>query len=146
MILKREGDRTKYIKLAEPSCTYKKKDGTLRFCVDFRRLNELVNSDELEIPRINEILTSLRDKRYFTSINLKDGFFHVPIEEKDREKTTFYSGKKLMQFTCMPQGYKNTPEIFQKAMHLMFEGLIGTACMIYIDDILVFGESIEKHN
>jgi hypothetical protein len=79
--------------------------------------------------------------RYFSIIDLKDGFFNIPVREKDREKTTFYTGKRLMQFSKMPQGYKNSPAIFQRTMNLIFRDLIGSKCIIYIDDILVFGRS-----
>jgi hypothetical protein len=79
-------------------------------------------------------------------IDLKDGFFHVPLRECDREKTTFYSGQRLYQFTKMPQGYKNSPAIFQRNMNLIFNKLIGKNCLIYVDDILVFGESIAEHD
>lgn len=124
----------------------RKKSGDLRFCVDFRRLNDLVNLDEFEIPRINELLNELHDKKFFTLIDLKDGFFQIKIAEEDRKKTAFYTGKKLMQFACMPQGYKNSPAIFQRAMNIIFQDLIDRICLIYIDDILIFGENKIKHD
>jgi hypothetical protein len=70
----------------------------------------------------------------------------VEIEKNDREKTAFYSGKRLMQFVKMPQGYKNSPAIFQRGMEHIFKDLTNTACIIYIDDILVFGCTEEEHN
>lgn len=73
-------------------------------------------------------------------MDLKDGFFQVDIRPEDREKTTFSTGERLMQFKKMPQGYKNSPGVFQRAMTIVLEGLIGTACLIYTDDILIFGK------
>lgn len=95
-----------------PVVLTRKRNGDLRFCVDFRRLNDLVVLDEFEIPRINEIMVALRDMKYFTLLDLKDGYFNVKLNENDKEKTTFYTGKRLMQFTRMPQGFKNSPAIF----------------------------------
>ncbi|KAF9756185.1 Retrovirus-related Pol polyprotein from transposon opus, partial [Nosema granulosis] len=109
-------------------------------------LNDIVELDGFEIPKIQELITLLHGKKYFTSIDLKDGFFQIPIRECDKEKTAFYTGKRLMQFKKMPQGYKNSPAIFQRAMQLIFQDLLETVCVIYIDDILVFGTNLEEHD
>lgn len=101
--------------------------------------------DEFEIPKIAELISQLRDMKYFSVIDLKDGFFHINIRPQDKEKTTFYTGSRLMQFVKMPQGYKNSPAIFQRAINLMFSEIIGKKCLIYIDDILVFGKTSEEH-
>jgi hypothetical protein len=84
--------------------------------------------------------------KYFSLIDLKDGFFHIPIKKEDREKTTFYTGKKLMQFIRMAQGFKNSPAIFQRAMNLIFGDLMRRCCIVYIDDILVFGKTKNEHD
>ncbi|MGL5706922.1 MAG: reverse transcriptase domain-containing protein [Aeromonas sp.] len=141
-------------KIIEPSTSLwlnpvvltRKKNGKLRFCIDFRKLNDLVKQDEFEIPRINELLMTLNDQKYFTKLDLEDGFFHVPVRNCDKEKTTFYTGEKLMQFVKMPQGYKNSPAIFQRLMNIILKGKIGRECIVYIDDILVFGRSKEEHD
>lgn len=83
---------------------------------------------------------------YFSIIDLKDGFFQIPIEVTDREKTTFKVGSKLMQFTKMPQGFKNSPAIFQRGMNIILEDLLEEKCLSYIDDILIFGKTKEEHN
>jgi hypothetical protein len=83
---------------------------------------------------------------YFSLIDLKDGFFQIPIKSEDRPKTTFYTGKKLMQFKRMPQGFKNSPAVFQRAMNMILGDIIGNGCVVYIDDILVYGESKEAHD
>jgi hypothetical protein len=129
-----------------PVVLTRKKNGELRFCVDFRRLNKLVKLDEFQIPKIDELIATLRGKSYFTTIDLKDGFFQVPIKEADKIKTAFYTGSRLMQFTRMPQGFKNSPAIFQRMMSQIFSDLIGKKCLVYIDDILVFGENIIEHD
>lgn len=73
-----------------PVVLTRKKSGELRFCLDLRRLNDLVVQDEFEIPKIGELLNLLYNKKYFTLIDLKDGFFQIEIEEKDKEKHHFY--------------------------------------------------------
>jgi hypothetical protein len=129
-----------------PVVLTRNKSGELRFCVDFRRLNNLVELDEFTIPKISELIWMLRGKKYFTKIDLKDGFFHVPIKKSDKEKTAFHTGKRLMQFTRMPQGYKNSPAIFQRMINLILGDIIGTKCLVYVDDILIFGENIKEHD
>lgn len=129
-----------------PVVLTKKKDVKYRFTVDFRRLNDLVTIDEFEIPRISQLMTVLRDQAWFTTIDLKDGFYHIKVRDEDKEKTTFAARTKLYQFKYMPQGFKNSPAIFQRAMTLMFEDLIDVCCLIYIDDILVFGKTLEEHD
>lgn len=129
-----------------PVVIVRKKNGNLRFCVDFRKLNDIVDLEGFEIPKIQELITMLHGKKYFTSIDLKDGFFKIPIKETDRSKTAFYTGKRLMQFTKMPQGFKNSPAIFQRAMQLILKELLETCCVVYIDDILVYGETAEEHD
>jgi hypothetical protein len=105
-----------------------------------------VELDSFELPRIEEIISSLNNKKYFTSIDLENGFFQIPIKEEDKHKTTFFTDRKLMQFRRMPQGFKNSPAIFQRAMSLIFGEIIGKKCIAYVDDILVFGETIKEHD
>lgn len=129
-----------------PVVLTRKRNVDLRFCLDLRRLNDAVTLDEFEIPNIGEILGQLHNKKYFTLIDLKDGFFQIEIEKEDKEKTAFYTGSRLMHFVRMPQGYKNAPAIFQRAMNIVFEDLMRKSCLIYIDDIIVFGESQKEHD
>ena len=97
-----------------PVVLVEKKSGEMRFCVDFRRLNKLVRLDGYELPNIQQLISKLGGKKWFTVIDLKDGFFQIPIEHKDKEKTTFFTGTRLMQFRKMPQGFKNSPAIFKE--------------------------------
>lgn len=128
-----------------PVVLTRKKNGNLRFCVDFRRLNDLVDLDSFELPRINELFITLRDMKYFSLIDLKDGYFQVEINKSDREKTAFFTGNKLMQFKKMPQGFKNSPAVFQRVMSHILKDYIGKICLCYIDDILIFGKTKCEH-
>jgi uncharacterized membrane protein YfbV (UPF0208 family) len=109
----------------------RKKSGAIRFWVDFRRLNDLVDLDRYEIPKISTIISQLRDMKYFTTIDLEDGFFQVEINPSDKEKTAFFTGNRLMQFTRMPQGFKNSPAIFQRTMNIVLKDLLGFVLSIY---------------
>lgn len=128
-----------------PIVLTRKKNGKLRFCVDLRRLNDITESDNYPLPRIQDLLASLNKMKFFSVIDLENGFFHVSIKETDKEKTAFYCGNRLMQFRKMPQGYKNSPSIFQRCMNMILGELIGRACICYIDDILIFGNTEEEH-
>jgi hypothetical protein len=95
-----------------PVVLVRKKDVNLRIIADLRRLNDLVRLDAYELPKIQELLVKIRDMKYFSVIDLKDGFFQIPIHPLDREKTTFAVNGNLKQFKRMPQGFKNSPAIF----------------------------------
>ncbi|KAG0439141.1 Retrovirus-related Pol polyprotein from transposon opus [Dictyocoela muelleri] len=85
--------------------------------------------------------------KFFSIIYLKDGFFHVKLHDEDKLKTTFLDAyNRPMQFTVMPQGFKNSPAIFQKGMNIVLEDLLGKICYCYIDDIIVFGRDKDEHN
>ena len=87
----------------------RKKTGAMRFCIDLRRVNELVDLDRFELPLIHSVVRSLHGQRCFSIIDLKDGYFQVELCEKYREKTAFLDGAgRLMQSWKMPQGYKNS--------------------------------------
>jgi hypothetical protein len=105
--------------MAQPCGFLEKEERRSTFCLNFRKLNDLVDLDGFENPKIQELIMLLDGKKYFSCIDLKDGFFQVPIRENDREKQSFYTGKCLMQFRMMPQGFKNSPAIFQRMMQML---------------------------
>ncbi|KRH92946.1 LTR retrotransposon, partial [Pseudoloma neurophilia] len=130
-----------------PVTLARKKDGSLRFCLDLRRLNSLVELDEFVIPNIQDMVRSLSDHEYFSVLDLKDGYFQVDLAVKDRQKTAFIDPDgRLMHFTKMPQGFKNSPAIFQRGMQMALKNLLNRKCMSYLDDILVFGKSESEHD
>ncbi|KAG0435658.1 Retrovirus-related Pol polyprotein from transposon 17.6 [Dictyocoela muelleri] len=130
-----------------PVVVVEKKDGKHRFTLDLTRLNDLVTLDEFEIPKIQEIIHSLHDAKYFSVVDLKDGFFQVPIRQQDKEKIAYLdANNRLMQFRKMPQGFKNSPAIFQRGIYLILKEFIGNKCFVYIDDILIFGKTEEEHD
>jgi len=79
----------------------KKKNGAIRFCVDFRKLNDVTKKDSFRLPRIDDLFDQLSGNVWFTTLNLKSGYWQVKIRREDREKTAFSIGKGLWQFTVM---------------------------------------------
>jgi hypothetical protein len=123
-----------------------KPDGSIRITVNFKMLNQLVEPDKYSLPRMDSIVHGLYGKRFFSKIDLKDGFFHIPIRKQDQHKTAFRVGNRLYEWNVMPQGFINSPAIFQRYMDHALEGLIGRFCYVYVDDILVIGETENEHD
>jgi len=121
-----------------------KKDGSKRFCVDFRRLNKVTKSNSYPLPVIDDILALLGKSRYFTSLDLKSGYWQVSMDEKDKEKTAFTCNRGLFHFNVMPFGLMNAPAVFQELMNRVLEGL-GHFTTAYLDDIIIYSETEEEH-
>ena len=121
-----------------------KKDGSKRLCVDFRKLNEVTKRNSYPLPLIDDLLSLLGKSKYFTSLDLKSGYWQVKMAEEDREKTAFACHKGLFQFNVMPFGLANAPSVFMMLMSIVLGGLEDFA-VAYIDDVLIFSESLEEH-
>lgn len=124
----------------------RKKDGKIRFCIDFRRLNSMTVSDSYSIPRVDEILDTLKGNVWFSELDLKSAFWQVQMKEEDKEKTAFTVGN-LGFYECerMPFGLKNSPATFQRLMEKTLGDLHMKTCLIYLDNIIVFGKTVEQH-
>ena len=111
----------------------------MRFCVDFRRMNDATIKDAHPLPRIDDTLESLHGAQYFTTLDLKSGYWQVPIKEEDKEKTTFRtSSGQLYEFNQLPFGLCNAPATFSRLMDRTLAGLAWNICLYYLDDIIVF--------
>ena len=131
---------------ASPVVMVKKKGGSLRFCVDFRQLNEATIKDAHPIPRIDYLLGALHGARWFTTLDLKSGYWKVPIQEQDKEKTAFRtSSSQLFKFNQVPFGLCNAPATFSRLMDRVLAGLHWETCLFYLDDIIVFAATWEEH-
>ena len=117
-----------------------KKDGTKRFCVDFRKLNQITRKNSYPLPLIDDILTLLSKAKYFSSLDLKSGYWKVAMDEKDREKTAF----TCYEFLVISFGLSNSPAIFQELMSIVLSGYSQFA-VAYLDDVLICSLSIEEH-
>lgn len=117
-----------------------------RVVVDFRRLNEITMDDVFPLPNIIDILDQLGKSSYFTTLDMADGYHQVPLDKNDREKTSFSTPKGLYSFCRMPQGLKGAPATFQRLMNKVLSGLVGVKCLVYLDDIIVYGSNLTDHN
>ncbi|XP_049316307.1 retrovirus-related Pol polyprotein from transposon opus isoform X1 [Bactrocera dorsalis] len=116
-----------------------------RVVVDFKRLNAITIPDSYPIPDINNTLASLGECKYFTTLDLTSGFHQIRMKEKDIEKTAFSTANGKYEFTRLPFGLKNAPSIFQRMINDVLKTLIGKACYVYIDDIIIMGKTKEEH-
>ena len=101
---------------AFPIVLVKKKDGTLRMCVDYRRLNAVAQADAYPMPRVDDLIDSLGKARYITTLDLARGYWQVPVEKESRSRTAFTTPFGLFQFKVMPFGLHGAPATFQRMM------------------------------
>jgi len=115
-----------------------KKDGGMRLCVDYRRLNEVTHVDAYPLPRIDETLDRLSGAKYFTLLDLASGYWQLPIREEDVEKTVFSILGRLWESPVLPMGMCNAPPAFQRVMNNVFCEMLNEEVMVYIDDLIVY--------
>ena len=129
-----------------PLVLVRKKDGSIRFCIDYRKLNQATVKDSYPLPRINEVIDSIgRDAKFFTTLDLAMGYHHVPIAEDDKHKTAFPSRHGLLQYTAMPFGLTNAPATFQRLMERVLSHMNWIDCLVYIDDVLIWSKQFKEH-
>lgn len=131
---------------ASPIVLVHKKSGELRLCVDYRKLNEITIKDNFPTPLIDDHLDRLRDKQYFTRLDLRNGFHHVKVAESSIKLTAFITPFGQFEYLRMPFGLTNAPRVFQRFIHNIFFDLIQQdKILLYIDDILIVTEDIGEH-
>lgn len=121
-----------------------KKDGKTRFCVDYRQLNDVTIKDAYPLPRVDECLDSLSNSKWFSSMDLNSGFWQIAMAPEDKEKTAFNTSLGLYQFTVMPFGLANSPSTFERLVENILRGLQWQECLVYMDDIIVPGQSFSE--
>jgi hypothetical protein len=122
-----------------------KPDGSMRFCVDYRKLNAMTTRDTYPIPRREECIDSLGDARIFSTLDCNCGYWQIPMEPDARDKNTFTCHKGTNRFTRMPFGSRNAPATLQSTVDIVFSGLKWKTCLVYLDEIMVFSQTPEEH-
>ena len=145
MLLKRGVIRPSQSNYASPVVLVQKKSGALRLCVDYRFLNSKLKKDAYPLPRIEESLDALGGAKYFSTLDLASAYNQVELHPEDRHKTAFTTPMGLFEYNRMPFGLCNAPATFQRLMQNIFREDLLQTLLVYLDDIIVFGGSMEEH-
>ena len=122
-----------------------KPDGTIRLCIDYRRLNKITKSDKFPMPNLSDTVFSLHGVKYFTTLDMVRGYYQLPLAEDSKEYTAFSMVHGHWQFRRLSFGLKNAPAVFQREMQRMLSDFPKAKVIVYIDDILILGSSFEEH-
>ena len=128
---------------ASATVLVKKKDGSKRFCIDYRHLNDVTVKDGYPLMRTDESLDQLAGSRWFSCLDLSAGYLLVEVEPEDRQKASVTTRRGLFEFNVMPFGLCNAPAFFERLMELVLSGLHWQICLIYLEDI-IFGKTFAK--
>lgn len=130
---------------ASPVVLVPKKDGSVRFCVDYRKLNTHTKRDVYPLPVIEDVLTSMQGMKWFSSLDLAQGYWQVPLAPDAKEKSAFITPDGLYEFNVMPFGMTNAPATFQRMMDCVLAGIKWKSCLVYLDDIIIFSTGFDRH-
>lgn len=130
---------------SSPVVLVPKKDGSLRFAIDYRNLNNVTTKDVYALPRIDDTLDALSGASLFTTLDLAAGYWQVPVNEIDKHKTAFVSHEGLYEYNVMPFGLCNAPATFQRMMDTVLAGLKWQNCLVYLDDIIIYSPNMKQH-
>lgn len=122
----------------------KKESEAIRLCVDLTRVNKCIVVDSHPLPVVDEIFNSLSGAQVFSTLDLKGAYNHVPLHEDSRDLTCFIVDDGLFRYKRICYGLASAPSFFQKMMSIILQGVKGCSC--YLDDILVYGSSMQEHD
>lgn len=130
---------------ASPIVLVAKKDGTIRFCIDYRVVNRLTKLDSYPVPCIQETLTKFQGATVFSTFDLASGYWQVPMDVNSEEITSFICHLGTFMWKVMPFGLVNSGATMQRMVETVFGHLIGKCCFIYVDDLIVYSQNPEEH-
>ena len=128
-----------------PVLFVKKKDGSLRLCIDYRQLNKLTIKNKYLLPRIDDLFDQLKGALIFSKIDLRFGYYQIKIREEDELKSAFKTRYGHYEFLVMPFGLTNAPAAFMDLMHRVFHPYLDKFVIIFINDILVYSRNRMEH-
>lgn len=130
---------------ASPIVLVRKKDGSMRHCVDYRHLNSVTQKDAFPLPRTEDCLDAVAGAKLFSTLDITAAYNQIPVREKDIPKTAFVTKHGLWEYTTMPFGLCNAPATFQRVMEVAMSGLQWNTCLIYLDDLIIFSFDPVSH-
>ena len=130
---------------ASPIVIVRKKNGSVRMCIDYRTLNNRTIPDQYTTPRIDDALDCLSGSCWFSVLDLRSGYYQIPMSAEDQEKTAFICPLGFYEFQRMPQGITGAPATFQRLMERAVGDMHLLQVIVYLDDIIVFGKTLEEH-
>ena len=128
-----------------PVLFVKKKDGSMRLCIDYRGLNQVIVKNKYPLPCIEELFDQLEGSKVYSKLDLRQGYYQVRVREEDIPKTALNSRYGHYEFTVMPFGLTNAPAVFMDLMHRVFRPYLDRFVVVFIDDILVYSKSEDEH-
>lgn len=130
---------------SSPIVVVHKKNGDVRLCIDYRKLNLHTVKDNYALPNLEESFTALTGSRWFSVLNLKSRYYQIEMAEVDKPKTAFITPLGFWEFNQMPQGLTIAPSTFQRLMEKCMGNLHLKEVLVFLDDLIIFSDTLEEH-
>ena len=130
---------------SSPIVVVRKKNGDVRLCIDYRKLNLQTIKDAYALPNLEETFSALTGSKWFSVLDLKSGYYQIEVEEADKPKTAFVCPLGFWEFNRMPQGITNAPSTFQRLMEKCMGDINLKEVLVFLDDLIIFSETFEEH-